>query len=97
VQGAPEKTQASNIEQLSLASRHSVDVVIVHSFMLEMDGREVAVEIKRLKPQVTITMLSGAVDVPEAVLDWVDAFVAKDRVAGQLLPAMAQLQAASGF
>jgi hypothetical protein len=44
-------------------------------------------------PHAPITMLSGAVDVPEQALKWVNTFIAKDRLATQLLPALAQLQA----
>ena len=77
---------------LELASIHSVDVVIVDYFMPEMNGPEVAIEMRRLRPQAPIIMLSGAVDVPEEALQWVDAFIAKDHLASQLLPAIAQLQ-----
>jgi CheY-like chemotaxis protein len=60
--------------------------------MPEMNGQQVAVEMRRLRPQAPIIMLSGgAVDVPEQALKWVDAFVAKDRLASQLLPAIKQL------
>ena len=77
---------------MELASTHSVDVVIVDYFMPEMNGQQVAVEMRRLRPQAPIIMLSGgAVDVPEQALKWVDAFVAKDRLASQLLPAIKQL------
>jgi CheY-like chemotaxis protein len=62
-----------------LASIHSFDVVILDYFMPEMNGQEVAIEMKRLRPQAPIIMLSGAVEVP-------------DRLASQLLPAIAQLQ-----
>jgi hypothetical protein len=44
---------------------------------------------RRLKPQAPIIMLSGAVDVPEQALKWVDAFIAKDCLASQLLPTIA--------
>jgi len=54
--------------------------------MPEMNGQEVAVEMRRLKPQAPIIMQSGAVDVPEKALKSVDAFIAKDRLASQLLP-----------
>jgi len=47
---------------------------------------------RRLWPQAPIIRLSGAVDVPEQAFKWVDAFIAKDRLANQLLPAIAQLQ-----
>ena len=85
-------TAPSGGKGLELASIHSVDVVIVDYFMPEMNGPEVAIEMRRLRPQAPIIMLSGAVDVPEEALQWVDAFIAKDHLASQLLPAIAQLQ-----
>ena len=85
-------TAPSGSKGLELASIHSVDVVIVDYFMPEMNGQEVAIEIRRIRPQAPIIMLSGAVDVPEQALKLVDAFIAKDRLASQLLPAIAQLQ-----
>jgi CheY-like chemotaxis protein len=84
-------TAPSGGKGLELASMHSVDVVIIDYFMPEMNGREVAVEMRRLRPQAPIIMLSAAVDVPEQALKLVDAFIAKDRLASQLLPAIAQL------
>jgi CheY-like chemotaxis protein len=81
-------TAASGGKGLELASKHSVDVVY---FMPEMNGEEVAIEMRRLRPQAPIIMLSGAVDVPEQALKWVDAFIAKDCLASQLLPTIAQL------
>jgi len=84
-------TAPSGGKGLELASIHSVDIVIVDYFMPEMNGHEVAVEMRRLRPQAPIIMLSGEVDVPEQALKWVDAFVAKDRLASQLLPTIAQL------
>ena len=44
-------TAPSGGEGLELADKHSVDVVIVDYFMPEMNGHEVAVELRRLKPQ----------------------------------------------
>jgi CheY-like chemotaxis protein len=84
-------TAASGGKGLELASVHSIDVVIIDYLMPEMNGQEVAVEMRRLRPQAPIIMLSGEVDVPEQALKWVDAFIAKDRLASQLLPAIAQL------
>jgi len=84
-------TAPSGGKGLELASIHSVDVVIVDYFMPEMNGAEVAIEMRRLRPQAPIIMLSGAVDVPKQALKLVDAFIAKDRLASQLLPAIAQL------
>ena len=84
-------TAASGDKGLELASKYSVDVVILDYFMPGMNGQEVAVEMKRLRPLAPIIMLSGAVDVPEPALKWVDAFIAKDCLASQLLPTIAQL------
>jgi len=84
-------TAPSGGKGLELASIHAVDVVIVDYFMPEMNGGEVANEMRRLRPQAPIIMLSGEVDVPEQALKWVDAFIAKDRMASQLLPMIKQL------
>jgi len=85
-------TAPSGSKGLELASIHSVDVVIVVYFMPKMNGQEFAIEMRRLRPQTPIIMLSGAADLPDQALQWVDAFVAKDRLASQLLPAIAQSQ-----
>jgi CheY-like chemotaxis protein len=84
-------TAASGGKGLELASMYPVDVVIVDYFMPEMNGQEVAIEMRRLNPQAPIIMLSATVDVPEQALKLVDVFIAKDRLASQLLPAIAQL------
>jgi CheY-like chemotaxis protein len=84
-------TAASGGKGLELASAYPVDVVIVDYFMPEMNGQEVAAEIRRLMPQAPIIMLSATLDVPEKALKLVDAFIAKDRLASHLLPAIAQL------
>ena len=84
-------TAPSGSKGLELASAHSVDVVIVDYFMPGMNGPEVAIEMRRLRPQAPIIMVSAAVDVSEHTLKLVDAFVAKDRLASQLLSAIAQL------
>jgi DNA-binding NarL/FixJ family response regulator len=67
------------------------DVVIVDYLMPKMNGQEGAMEMKRLKPQAPIIMLSAAVDVPEQALQLVDAFIAKESLGSQLLPIIAQL------
>jgi len=85
-------TAPSGGEGLELASMNAVDVVIVDYLMPEMNGHEVAIEMRRLRPHAPIIMLSGAVDVPEQALKQADAFIAKDRLASQLLPAIAQLR-----
>jgi CheY-like chemotaxis protein len=70
-------TAPSGSKGLELASIHSVDVAIVDYFMPEMNGQEFAIEMRRLRPQAPIIMLSGAVDIPEQARKLVDAFIAK--------------------
>jgi len=84
-------TAESGGKGLELASKHWVDVVILDYFMPEMNGQEVVIEMRRLRPEAAIIMLSGAADVPEQALKWVDAVIAKDRLASQLLPTITQL------
>ena len=84
-------TASSGGEGLELASVHSVDVVIVDYLMPEMSGQEFAMKMRRLKPEAAIIMLSAAIDIPEQALQLVDAFIAKDGLASQLVPMIAQL------
>jgi CheY-like chemotaxis protein len=77
---------------LELASVHSVDVVVVDYLMPEMNGQEVAIKMRRLRPQAPIIMLSGAGKIPKQALKSVDAFIAKDQLASHLLTAIVRLQ-----
>jgi CheY-like chemotaxis protein len=84
---------ASGGRGLELASQYLVDVVVLDYQMPEMNGQEVALEMRRLKPQIPIIMLSASPDLPHKVLKLVDAFVSKDHLASLLLPTIAQLRA----
>ena len=84
-------TAPSGSKGLELASLCSVDVVIVDYLMPDMNGHEIAVEMRRLRPQAPIIMLSATVDVPEQALELVDACISRNRLASQLLPAIAHL------
>jgi CheY-like chemotaxis protein len=83
-------TAPSGRKGLELASLHSIDVVIVDYVMPEMNGRELAIEMRRLKPETSIIMLSGAVDVPERALRSADVFIPKALLVSHLLPAIIQ-------
>jgi CheY-like chemotaxis protein len=84
-------TASSTGQGLELASTQSVDVVILDYFMPAMNGQEVAIEMRRLRPQAPIILLTEGLGVPEQALTLVDALVAKDRLASQLLPTIAHL------
>ena len=84
-------TAPSGGKGLELASMHSIDVVIADYLMPKMNGHEFAIKMRRLRPQASIILLAEAVDVPEQMLNMVDALIAKDCLASELLPAIAQL------
>ncbi|MGB8062755.1 MAG: response regulator [Candidatus Sulfotelmatobacter sp.] len=77
---------------LELASTQSVDVVILDYFMSTMNGQEIALAMRRPRPQASIILLTEAENVPEPTLNLVDTILAKGRLTSQLLPAIARLQ-----
>jgi DNA-binding response OmpR family regulator len=82
----------SGARGLELASMYPVDVVIVDYSMPDMNGREFAIEMRRLKPEARIIMLSAAVDLPRQALELVNAFVAKDHLSRELLSAISAVR-----
>jgi hypothetical protein len=54
-------------------------------------GHEVAIEIKRVKPQIPIVMASSDDAIPELALNAVDAFVSKNEAPHRLLPVIARI------
>jgi CheY-like chemotaxis protein len=79
-------TAASARQGLRIAAVCAVAAVIVDHNMPEMNGHDVATEIKRLTPQVPIIMLSSDEEIPEHALNVVDAFVSKNEAPSRLLP-----------
>jgi CheY-like chemotaxis protein len=67
--------------------------------MPEMNGHEVAIEIKRLKPRIPIIMVSSDDAIPEPALRVMDAFVSKNEAPHRLLPVITRIcgEAPSGF
>jgi CheY-like chemotaxis protein len=79
-------TAASPLEGLQIAAACGIAAVIVDYHMPEMNGHEVAIEIKRVTPQVPIIMVSSDDEISEDALNVVDAFVSKDEAPKRLLP-----------
>jgi CheY-like chemotaxis protein len=77
---------------LELACSHPVDVLILNYFMPAMNGQEIAIAMRRLRPDASIILLTEGAGVPDRTLSLVDALIAKDRLASQLLPTIAHLQ-----
>ncbi len=66
-------TASNGREGLDIFTRESVCAVVLDYAMPEMNGGEVAAEMKRRKPSVPILMLSAYVDLPDEALRYVDA------------------------
>ena len=71
-------TATSPRKGLQIAVAFKVAAVIVDYNMPEMNGHELATEIKRMRPQIPVVMVSSDGEIPEHVLKGVDAFVSKD-------------------
>ena len=90
---------ASARQGLRIAAICSVAAVVVDYHMPEMNGHELATEIKRLKPQIPIVMVSSEDAIPEPALNVVDAFVSKNEASRRLLPVITRIcgENPSGF
>ena len=66
-------TASSGREGLNIFSRECIRAVVLDYAMPEMNGGEVAAEMKRRKPDIPILMLSAYVDLPDDALQYVDA------------------------
>jgi len=92
-------TATSARQGLQIAAVCAVAAVIVDYHMPEMNGHECATEIKRLRPQVPIVMVSSDDGIREQALSVVDAFVSKNEASRRLLPVITQIcgEEPSGF
>src|SRR5580692_8070174 len=84
-------TAASPLEGLQMAAACGIAAVIVDYHMPEMNGHEVAIEIKRIKPQTPIVLFSSDDAIPEPALKAVDAFVSKNEASHCLLPVITRI------
>lgn len=62
---------------LSLFVRELVDAVVLDYFMPEMDGGQIATELRRLRPDIPIILLSAYVNLPVDVTSMVDCTILK--------------------
>ena len=82
-------TAASARQGLQIALACAVAAVIVDYHMPDMNGHELATEIKRLRPQVPIVMVSSDEGIAEQVVNVIDAFVSKNEAPRRLWPVIA--------
>jgi len=69
----------------------AISAVIVDYHMPEMNGHEVAEEIKRIRPHLPVIMVSSDEQISERPLPGVDAFVSKEEAGTRLLPVVTDM------
>jgi|ERR1700677_1767398 CheY-like chemotaxis protein len=84
-------TASSGRQGVQIACACAIAAVIVDYHMPEMNGDEVATEIKRHRPQVPIVMVSNDDEISENALKVVDAFVSKSETSRQLVPVLTRM------
>jgi CheY-like chemotaxis protein len=84
-------TAASARQGLQIVAGRRVAAVIVDYHMPEINGHEVAIQIKRLKPNTPIVMVSSDEEIPAHVLRVVDAFVPKHQAPTRLLSVLTRI------
>lgn len=87
-------TAPSGQQGLKLATTCQCDAVLLDYDLYGMNGQEVAAEIKLVKPELVVILLSGR-EVPVQALALVDAFVPKLDASQQLLSIIAELSSGS--
>ncbi|MGH9588476.1 MAG: response regulator [Acidobacteriaceae bacterium] len=70
-------TALSGPAGLEIFSKNPVELVILDYFMPSMHGGIVAAELRRMRPNVPIILLSAYVNLPREVVDAVDCTVVK--------------------
>lgn len=70
-------TASSGAQGLKLFEENRVDVVVLDYFMPELNGGEVAAEMRRRRPEVPIVFLSAYFSLPPEALEVADAFITK--------------------
>jgi CheY-like chemotaxis protein len=90
-QGYDVLTATSGREALKVFAANPVTAVILDYSMPEMNGCQVAAELKRLNPKVKILLLSAYLDLPDEVSKFVDARAVKATSPTAFLSALEQL------
>ena len=89
-------TATSAAAGLRLFAHEGADVIVLDYYMPDMNGSEVAWELKNRGSKVPILMLSSAVFCPDDAADLVDAFCAKIDGPATFLDVLQSLVAAAG-
>ncbi len=85
-------TASSGEDGLELFRQNPIELVIADHFLSGKTGIEIAREMKELRPEVPILIMSAAIDKPEG-MEFADGFLAKGESPDVLLETIAQLLA----
>jgi CheY-like chemotaxis protein len=85
-------TASSGEDGLELFRQNPIELVIADHFLSGKTGIEIAREMKELRPEVPILIMSAAIDKPEG-LEFADGFLAKGESPDVLLDTIAELLA----
>jgi CheY-like chemotaxis protein len=88
-------TAASGEEGLAAFKSNPVELVIADHFLSGKSGSEIAAEMKQLKPEVPILIVSAAAEAPSG-LEFCDGFLSKGEGPDTLLETIARLLKTSG-
>jgi DNA-binding response OmpR family regulator len=83
-------TAVSAREGLRLAAMSSFDAALIDYHMPEMNGHQLVLELRRIRPETLVVMFSGG-EIPVETHKLVDAVVAKAGGGRELLPTVARL------
>lgn len=83
-------TAPSGEEGLELFRQNSVDMVIADHFLSDKSGTEIAAEMKAIKPEVPILIVSAASEAPKG-MEFADGFLSKGDGPDALLDSIAKL------
>jgi len=84
------KTASSGREGLKLFRRSKVDAVLLDYEMPQMNGVQLADELKRRRRQIPVVMLSAYPSIPDDARGHVDAFVTKGGPTAELIDVLQQ-------
>ena len=84
-------TAQNGREGLELFDSHHIDAVILDYQMHKMNGAQVASQMRRVKPDVPILMLSGWAKLPPEELSCVDEFLCKGQPWSTVLSSLDRL------